>query len=128
MNFRYPIFLDLSGKKCVIAGEGYEVAGKVRALMEASAKVLYVNQEAVPEINELAVQGAIQWERREFRPDDLDDCFLVITSGPNNAEVFRLAEARGVICNAVDDPATGMEAIRERPTRMHCTSAGLCQT
>ena len=28
MNFRYPIFLDLSGKKCLVAGEGPEIAGQ----------------------------------------------------------------------------------------------------
>ncbi len=104
MNFRYPIFLDLTGKKCVVTGEGYEVAGKVRALAEASANVLYLNAEAVPEIRELAEQGAIRWETRDFCPSDLDDCFLLITSRPDNADIFRLAEERKVLCNAVDDP------------------------
>jgi len=104
VNFRYPIFLDLTGKKCVVTGEGYEVAGKVRALAEASADVHYINREAVPEIRELASQELIQWEARDFRPQDLDKCFLIITSCPNNAEIFRLAEERKVLCNAVDDP------------------------
>jgi siroheme synthase-like protein len=104
VNFRYPIFLDLTGKKCVVTGEGYEVAGKVRALAEASANVLYVNSDAVPEIRELAEGGAIRWEPRDFHPEDLDNCFLIITSRPNNAEIFYLAEERKVLCNAVDDP------------------------
>ncbi len=42
---------------------------------------------------------------REFSPADLDGCFLVITCSPRNAEIFRMAEARNVLCNAVDDPA-----------------------
>ncbi len=104
MNFRYPIFLDVTGKKCVVAGEGYEVAGKVQALAEASADVYYINPDAVSEIRELAEGGAIRWEVRGFRPQDLDDCFLIITSRPDNAEIFRLAEERKVLCNAVDDP------------------------
>lgn len=104
MNFRYPIFLDLTGKRCVVTGEGYEVAGKVRTLAEASANVFYINPEAVPDIRELAKNGAIRWEPRTFRPQDLDGCFLVITSCPNNAEIFRLAEEHRVLCNAVDDP------------------------
>jgi precorrin-2 dehydrogenase / sirohydrochlorin ferrochelatase len=104
VNFRYPIFLDLTGKKCVVTGEGYEVAGKVRALAEASADVLYINLDAVPEIRELAGREVIRWESRDFRSEDLDNCFLIITSRPNNAEIFRLAEERKVLCNAVDDP------------------------
>lgn len=104
MNFRYPIFLDLRGKKCVVTGEGFEVAAKVRGLVEASADVLYINPRAVPEIEALASGDAIRWGRREFSPDDLDGCFLVVTCSARNAEIFQMAEARNVLCNAVDDP------------------------
>lgn len=104
MNFRYPIFLDLAGKKCLVTGEGYELAGKIKGLVDASANVIYVNPSAEPAIQELAAAGAVRWEGRDFRPDDLDDCFLVITDCDDNAEVFRLAEEGRVLCNAVDDP------------------------
>jgi siroheme synthase-like protein len=105
MNFRYPIFLDLTGKKCVVTGEGFEVAAKVRGLVDASAEVRYINPRAVPDIEALASAGKIRWELRDFSPEDLDDCFLVVTCSPRNAEIFRMAEARNVLCNAVDDPA-----------------------
>ena len=104
MNFRYPIYLDLTGKRCVVTGEGYEVAGKVRALTEAGADVMYVNETAVLEILDLVQDGRIRWERRGFEPSDLQGCFLVITSRPDNAEIFRMAEESGILCNAVDDP------------------------
>jgi siroheme synthase-like protein len=45
----------------------------------------------------------IEW-KRHFDPADLSDCFLVITSLPDNSEVFRLCEERNILCNAVDDP------------------------
>jgi precorrin-2 dehydrogenase / sirohydrochlorin ferrochelatase len=105
MNFRYPVFLDLTGKRCVVTGEGFEVAAKVRGLAEASADVLYINPRAVPEIEALATAGTIRWERREFSPDDFEGCFLLITCSSRNAEIFRMAEERNVLCNAVDDPA-----------------------
>ncbi|MFL6451034.1 MAG: bifunctional precorrin-2 dehydrogenase/sirohydrochlorin ferrochelatase [Bryobacteraceae bacterium] len=105
MNFRYPIFLDLTGKKCVVTGEGFEVAAKVRGLAEACADIRYINPQAVAEIEALASAGTIRWERRDFAHDDLDGCFLVVTCSPRNAEIFRMAEARNVLCNAVDDPA-----------------------
>ncbi|MGC2658277.1 MAG: bifunctional precorrin-2 dehydrogenase/sirohydrochlorin ferrochelatase [Bryobacteraceae bacterium] len=104
MNFRYPIFLDLTGKKCVVTGQGYEIAGKVRTLVDASAEVTYVNPSAVPEIEQLAAMGLIRWHRRAFLADDLDDCFLILSDGPENAAIFELAEERKVLCNSVDDP------------------------
>jgi precorrin-2 dehydrogenase / sirohydrochlorin ferrochelatase len=104
MNFRYPIFLDLSGKKCLVAGEGHEIAGKVRSLVDAAAKVTYVNPRADPAIEALAAAGLISWARRAFESSDLDGCFLAIADGEENAEIFRLAEERQVLMNAVDDP------------------------
>ena len=104
MNFRYPIFLDLTGKNCLVTGAGFEIAAKVKALVAASANVTYVHPSAEPAIQELAQQGVIRWEPRDFEPPDLDGCFLVITDLDDNSEIFRLAESRNVLCNAVDDP------------------------
>jgi siroheme synthase-like protein len=104
LNFRFPIFLDLTGKKCLVVGEGYEVPQKVQALVDASASVVYVNPHADPKIEALFEAGLIRWERREFSPEDLADCFLVISDREDNAELFRLAEERRILCNSVDDP------------------------
>jgi precorrin-2 dehydrogenase / sirohydrochlorin ferrochelatase len=104
MNFRYPIFLDVAGKRCVVTGEGYELSGKVKTLFERGALVTYVNPTAEEGVAELAADGRIHWHQREFEPADLTDCFLVITDREDNSEVFRLAEERRVLCNAVDDP------------------------
>ncbi|HMF78002.1 MAG TPA: bifunctional precorrin-2 dehydrogenase/sirohydrochlorin ferrochelatase [Bryobacteraceae bacterium] len=104
MNFRYPIFLDLSGKKCLVTGEGYEVASKVKSLVEASAHVTYVSPRAEPAIEALAAAGLLHWETREFEPRDLDGCFLVVSDLEDNAAIFRMAEEQRILCNAVDDP------------------------
>ena len=104
MNFRYPIFLDLTGKKCVVTGEGYEVAFKVKSLVDCSAEVTYINPSAEPAIEGLAAAGLLHWEKRTFQPDDLDGCFLVISDLEDNSQVFGLAESKGILCNSVDDP------------------------
>lgn len=104
MNFRYPIFLDLTDKKCLVTGAGYEIAAKVRGLVQARADVTYVNPNAEESIQALATAGAIHWERRDFEPRDLAGCFLVITDRDENAEIFRMAEEQKALCNSVDDP------------------------
>jgi precorrin-2 dehydrogenase / sirohydrochlorin ferrochelatase len=105
MNFRYPIFLDLSGKKCLVVGEGYEVAAKVEGLVEASARVTYIHPQAEVAIEAMAWAGLLEWERREFQPADLQGCFLVISDLPDNSAIFQMAEEQGILCNSVDDPA-----------------------
>jgi siroheme synthase-like protein len=104
VNFRFPVFLDLSGKKCLVTGEGYEVAGKVRALVDAAAGVTYVNPRAEPAIEALAAAGLIHWEKRGFLAADLTGCFLAISDHEDNSEIFRLAEEQRILCNSVDDP------------------------
>jgi precorrin-2 dehydrogenase/sirohydrochlorin ferrochelatase len=104
MNFRYPVFLDLKDRKCLVTGAGYEVAFKVKNLVECAARVTYVNPSAEPAIEALAAAGLLRWEPRDFVASDLDGCFLVITDRAENAEIFALAEARGILCNSVDDP------------------------
>jgi precorrin-2 dehydrogenase / sirohydrochlorin ferrochelatase len=104
MNFRFPVFLDLTSKRCLVTGEGYEVAGKVRALIDAGAETLYINPTAATELQQWEALDLLTWRQRHFEPSDLDGCFLVITDHPDNAAIFRLAEERGILCNSVDDP------------------------
>ena len=46
MNFRYPIFLDVEGKRCLVTGAGSEIAAKIRTLVSRGARVTYVNPAA----------------------------------------------------------------------------------
>lgn len=105
MNFRYPIFLDVEGKRCLVTGEGFEIAAKIRMLVSRGARVTYVNPTADEAIAALAAEERITWHARNFQSTDLDECLLVITDLPDNAGIFGLAEERKILCNAVDDPA-----------------------
>lgn len=104
MNFRYPVFLDISGKRCLVTGEGFEIPAKIQRLVDQSAIVTYVNPVAEDSIADLARNNRLAWHAREFINTDLDGCFLVIADTKRNAHIFELAEQRNVLCNAVDDP------------------------
>jgi siroheme synthase-like protein len=104
MNFRYPIFLNLAGKRCLVTGSGFEIPAKVQTLVSRGANVTYVNPSGDETIAALAASGQIVWQQRKFEPSDLNECFLVITDQEDNSEIFRLAEQHNVLCNAVDDP------------------------
>src|ERR1051325_8568316 len=54
-----------------------------------------------------AGEGAVAWERREYRHDDLEGAFLVIASTDStetNIAVFEDAERRAMLVNVVDVP------------------------
>jgi len=103
----YIACLKLSGRRCVVVGGGEIGLEKVEGLLACGAGVVLVAPEAVPELQELAREGSIAWERREYRPDDLEGSFLVIASTDDtdvNIAVYDDAERRAMLVNVVDVP------------------------
>lgn len=103
----FPIFLKLEGRRCLVAGAGKVAEGKILGLLEAGASVEVVAPQASWQIQKWAWEGAIGWKAREFQPADLDQVSIVIAATSDskvNAEVFKQARLRNVLCNSVDDP------------------------
>jgi precorrin-2 dehydrogenase / sirohydrochlorin ferrochelatase len=103
----FPIFLKLDGRRCLLVGAGKVAEAKIRGLLDARASIEVVAPAAVCQIKKWAWEGVIGWKARAFQATDLDQSSLVIaaTSNPEvNAEVFREARLRNVLCNSVDDP------------------------
>lgn len=104
----FPMFVDLRGKKCVVIGAGEIAAGKVDGLARCGAEITVVSPRAVPYIEDSARGGKLTWLRRAFRAEDVEGAFLAVAATASrrvNAAVFRACRERGVLCNAVDDPA-----------------------
>jgi siroheme synthase-like protein len=103
----YIACLRLSGRRCVVVGGGEVGLEKVEGLLACGAEVTLVAPDAVSPLQELAREGSIRWERREYRSEDLDQSFLVIAATANtnvNIRVFEDAEARTMLVNVVDVP------------------------
>src|SRR6266404_7219070 len=102
----FPMFVKLRGRLVVVIGGGEIAVGKIDVLLRARAKVRVV----APEVNAAFIEpirsGKVEWVARKFQAQDLAGATFVIaaTSAPGvNAAVYREAEARGILCNAVDD-------------------------
>ncbi len=103
----FPAFLKLEGRTCLVVGGGAIAEQKIGALLEAGATLAVVAPRVSPAIREQARKALLAWRERVFQSSDLDGAWLVIaaTGDPAvNEKVFREAERRGVLCNAVDEP------------------------
>jgi siroheme synthase-like protein len=102
----FPIFVRLKGRLVVVVGGGAIAEGKIQNLLSAEARIRLVAPAITPQVASLVRFGKVDWVPKEFSPGDLEGAFLVIAatsaSGINEA-VYREAEARGILCNAVDD-------------------------
>jgi precorrin-2 dehydrogenase/sirohydrochlorin ferrochelatase len=103
----FPIFLKLSGRRCLVIGAGKLAESKIDSLCAAHAQVTVIAPEARERIQEMAAGGEIVYQPRAYRAGDVRDYFLVVAAtneGAVNRAVYQEAVANDVLCNAVDDP------------------------
>jgi len=101
----YPIYLKLTGRKCVVVGGGAVAARKLAALCEAGAEVHVVS----PEPSEAVAQrDDVILHRRSYAPDVLAGAVMVLACTDDadvNERVAADARERGILCNVADNPA-----------------------
>ena len=103
----YPIFLKLTGRRCVVFGGGPVAEGKLSKLIESGASVTVVSPRVTTIIEDLARTGTVQWVPRVYSNGDLEGAHLAIAATDDrqvNQQIAKEAELRGVILNVVDDP------------------------
>ena len=87
MQHSFPVFLNLTGRLCVVFGSGSAAGEKAAALESAGALVKRIVEAP--------------------KPADLDDAFLAVSTWMEpaiNRTLFEEAGKRGVLFNALDDP------------------------
>ncbi|MGI8411755.1 MAG: precorrin-2 dehydrogenase/sirohydrochlorin ferrochelatase family protein [Solirubrobacteraceae bacterium] len=103
----YIACLRLTGRRCLVVGGGQVGLEKVEGLLACDGEVTLVAPEAHSELVQLALEGSIHWERREYRPQDLDECLIAIAATSHtevNIGVYEDAERRAMLVNVVDVP------------------------
>jgi precorrin-2 dehydrogenase/sirohydrochlorin ferrochelatase len=103
----YIACLRLRGRRCLVVGGGEIGLEKVDGLLACDGDVVLVAPEAEPELQRLADEGSIRWERRAYEPGDLEGSFLVIAAtddSEQNIAIYHDAERRAMLANVVDVP------------------------
>jgi uroporphyrin-III C-methyltransferase / precorrin-2 dehydrogenase / sirohydrochlorin ferrochelatase len=103
----FPLFLKLEGKPCLVVGAGPIGLEKVESLLRCGAAITVIAPDAVPQVQELAMSGEIEWRARRYEPKDVNGCALVIAATGDravNRSVFEDASRLSILCNTADDP------------------------
>src|SRR3954462_5270090 len=104
----YIACLKLSGRRCVVVGGGDVGLEKVEGLLACDGDVTLIAPDAIEPLEELAREGSIRWEQREYAGiEDLEATFIVIAATNDtdvNIRVFADAERRAMLVNIVDVP------------------------
>jgi siroheme synthase-like protein len=104
----YIACLRLSGRRCVVVGGGDIGLEKVEGLLVCDGDVTLIAPDAIEPLQDLAAEGSIKWERREYAgPSDLEGTFMVIAATSDtdvNIKIYEDAERRAMLVNVVDVP------------------------
>lgn len=103
---RFPIFLNLHGRQCLVVGGGTVAERKLSSLLDAGAHVTLVAPQITDEIRITLTQANVTYHERVFQDSDIDGHFLIITATDNaqlNAHIAALADTRNIPVNVVDD-------------------------
>jgi precorrin-2 dehydrogenase / sirohydrochlorin ferrochelatase len=104
----YIACLRLTGRRCVVIGGGDVGLEKVEGLLACDGQVTLIAPDAIEPLRELAREGSIRWEQREYAgPADLEGVFIAIASTNDtdvNIRVYEDAERRAMLVNVVDVP------------------------
>lgn len=96
---RFPLFVDLTGRRCVVVGCGKIGAHRAEVLLRYGANVVVVAPEGE------APTGAVHI-KREFQPDDIRGAFLV-TAATNqhglNHDIYALCQREHIFVSTADD-------------------------
>ena len=107
MTNLFPMFMKLSGKRCLVVGAGKVGEPKIGGLIDTGARIHVVAIAASDQVREWADAGKIDLELRAFSSSDLDGMFLAVVATASrslNERVYLEAQERGVLCNVVDVP------------------------
>lgn len=101
----YPVFLNLTGKLCVVVGGGDVAERKVNSLLESDASVRVISPLITEGLSGLSRDGSITHIHRRYKKSDLEGAFLVIAATSDmsvNKQVS--ADAEDIPVNIVDVP------------------------
>lgn len=103
-NYRYPAFLCLKDKKCVIIGGGTVAARKLTTLAEADATVLVVAPDFCSQTLAAAEKYQCKLVRDVYNISYIRDAFLVVAATDNTEINREISSAASCLCNNITEP------------------------
>ncbi len=106
-----PLFIETTGKKCLIVGGGKVASRKLIPILKTKMKVTLISPEVIEEI-ELNFQKNknLKIIKRKFEPEDIEDQFLIIAATnekTTNQKIAKLSKDNNILVNMAEDSLSG---------------------
>jgi len=104
---KYPIFLELGGRRAVVIGGGAVAVRKAQSLLGAGARLVVVAERVDDMLTALCSRHDAKLVRSKYSKNYLAGAVLVIAATNNrkvNMQVYKDCQELEILCNVVDDP------------------------
>jgi len=105
---KYPIFIELGGRRAVIVGGGQVALRKAQKLLDAGARVAVIAEHVDTALEIIAQQNEkLELVKGPYSPEYLAETTLAIAATNNsqvNKQVYHDCQKRNILCNVVDEP------------------------
>ena len=102
----FPVFLNVDGRRVVVAGAGETAVAKLRLLLKTSAHLVVIGRNPVDQIRQWNGEGRLVLHEREFEPGDAL-CAAMLYCAHDDEALDRAAMAigrtEGALTNIVDN-------------------------
>ena len=130
---RYPIYLDLRGKRAVVIGAGPVAARKVRRLAEAGARVVVVAPHFGSAFENACSRLNVELVESTYAKEYLAAALLCIAATNDrtlNQRIYDDCQQQDVLCNVVDVPDMCdffvPAVVRRGPLQIAISTDGYC--
>ncbi len=104
---KYPIYLEMNGRRSVVIGAGAVAARKVQSLQEAGARVTVIAEQVQPVLEKAFYLPHVELVLSPYQKAYLVGATLVIAATDNlalNRQIFSDCQELEILCNVVDQP------------------------
>lgn len=102
----FPMFVDLTDKKVVVAGAGTIAKRRIRSLIEFTDHLVVIAPEVNRELKALEAEGRITILRKHYEREDIYDASLVIAATNDNKvnhDIYTACKCLGIPVNVCAD-------------------------
>lgn len=104
---KFPIYLEMAGRRAVVIGAGPVAVRKVQALHETGARITVVAPQVSPSLERAFLLSHVELVLTPYRKDYLVDATLVIAATNDadlNKQIYHDCQELEILCNVVDVP------------------------
>jgi precorrin-2 dehydrogenase/sirohydrochlorin ferrochelatase len=104
---KYPIFLELGGRRVVLIGAGPVAVRKAQSLLAAGARLIVVAEHIDETLVDLCKGTTAELIRSKYSKDYLVNATLVIAATSDrhlNRQIYEDCQELEILCNIVDQP------------------------